>query len=122
MIQVETRLQVADNSGAREIQCIRILGSSNPVYASVGDRIIAVVKDALPNMTVKKSDVVQAVIVRVSQPVYRSNGMWIEFDENAAVIIQKDGNPRGTRIFGPIARELRDNNYTKILSLASEVV
>ena len=122
MIQVETRLQVADNSGAKEIQCIRILGSSNPVYASVGDRIIAVVKDALPNMTVKKSDVVQAVIVRVSQPVHRPNGMWIEFDENAAVIIQKDGNPRGTRIFGPIARELRDNNYTKILSLASEVV
>jgi large subunit ribosomal protein L14 len=122
MIQVQTRLQVADNSGAREIQCIRILGSSNPKYASVGDRIVGVVKDALPNMAVKKSDVIQAVIVRVKQPVRRPNGMWIEFDENAAVIVQKDGNPRGTRVFGPIARELRDQNYTKILSLAPEVV
>ena len=122
MIQVQTRLQVADNSGAREIQCIRILGSSNPKYASVGDRIVGVVKDALPNMAVKKSDVIQAVIVRVKQPLRRPNGMWIEFDENAAVIVQKDGNPRGTRVFGPIARELRDQNYTKILSLAPEVV
>jgi large subunit ribosomal protein L14 len=122
MIQVQTRLHVADNSGAREIQCIRILGSSNPMYASVGDRIIGVVKDALPNMTVKKSDIVQAVVVRVKQPVRRPNGMWIEFDENAAVIVQNDGNPRGTRVFGPIARELRDQNYTKILSLAPEVV
>ena len=121
MIQVQTRLQVADNIGAREIQCIRILGSSNPMYASVGDRIIGVVKDALPNMAVKKSDVVQAVVVRVRQPVRRTNGMWIQFDENAAVIVQKDGNPRGTRVFGPIARELRENNYTKILSLAPEV-
>jgi large subunit ribosomal protein L14 len=121
MIQVQTRLQVADNSGAREIQCIRILGSSNPMYATVGDRIIGVVKDALPNMAVKKSDVVQAVVVRVKQPVRRTNGMWIRFDENAAVIVQKDGNPRGTRVFGPIARELRENNYTKILSLAPEV-
>ena len=122
MIQVETRLQVADNSGAREIQCIRILGSSNPLYASVGDRIIGVVKDALPNMAVKKSDVVQAVIVRVKQPVRRSNGMWIQFDGNAAVIIQKDGNPRGTRIFGPVARELREKQFMKIVSLAPEVL
>jgi large subunit ribosomal protein L14 len=121
MIQPQTMLTVADNTGAKKLMCIRVLGN-NRKYANVGDVIIGVVKDALPNMTVKKSDVVQAVIVRVSQPVRRPNGMWIEFDENAAVIIQKDGNPRGTRIFGPIARELREKGYMKIVSLAQEVV
>ena len=121
MIQAQTRLKVADNSGARVIQCIRVLGSSNPSYATVGDRIIGVVKEALPNMAVKKSDIVQAVVVRVSKPVRRASGMWIHFDENAAVVVQDDGNPRGTRVFGPIARELREKNYTKILSLAPEV-
>jgi large subunit ribosomal protein L14 len=121
MIQPQTRLKVADNSGARVIQCVRVLGTSNPKYATVGDRIIGVVKEALPNMAVKKSDVLQAVVVRVSKPVRRPNGTWIQFDENAAVVVQKDGNPRGTRVFGPVARELREKNYTKILSLAPEV-
>lgn len=121
MIQPQTRLKVADNSGARVIQCVRVLGTSNPKYATVGDRIIGVVKEALPNMGVKKSDVIQAVVVRVAKPVRRPNGTWIQFDENAAVVVQKDGNPRGTRVFGPVARELREKNYTKILSLAPEV-
>jgi large subunit ribosomal protein L14 len=121
MIQVQTNLVVADNSGARVIQCIRILGTSRPSYGRLGDTIIGVVKDALPNMPVKKSDVVQAVIVRVRKAVRRPNGMWIQFDENAAVLINKDGNPRGSRVFGPVARELRDKEYTKILSLAPEV-
>ena len=100
---------------------VRVLGTSNPKYATVGDRIIGVVKEALPNMAVKKSDVLQAVVVRVSKPVRRSNGTWIQFDENAAVVVQQDGNPKGTRVFGPVARELREKNYTKILSLAPEV-
>jgi len=121
MIQQESRLRVADNSGARTIQCVRVLGTSNPKYASVGDKIVGVVKESLPNVAVKKSDIVSAVIVRVRKPVRRKNGMWIQFDDNAAVILQRDGNPRGTRVFGPIARELREKNYTKILSLAPEV-
>lgn len=122
MIQQETRLNVADNTGARELLCIRVLGSSGRRYASVGDVIVAVVKDALPNMPVKKSEVVKAVIVRVRNNVKRNDGTTIRFDDNAAVIINKDGNPRGTRVFGPIARELRDKNFTKIMSLAPEVL
>lgn len=122
MIQPQTRLNVADNTGARELMCIRVLGSGARRYASVGDVIVAVVKDALPNMPVKKSEVVKAVIVRVRNNIKRKDGTTIRFDDNAAVIIQKDGNPKGTRVFGPIARELRDKNFTKILSLAPEVL
>ncbi|PWT96586.1 MAG: 50S ribosomal protein L14 [Candidatus Melainabacteria bacterium] len=122
MIQQQTRLSVADNTGARELMCIRVLGGSNRRYASVGDVIVGVVKDALPNMPVKKSEVVRAVVVRVRNHVKRPDGSTIRFDDNAAVIIQKDGNPRGTRVFGPIARELRDKNFTKIISLAPEVL
>jgi large subunit ribosomal protein L14 len=122
MIQQQTRLAVADNTGARELMCIRVLGGSNRRYASVGDVIVGVVKDALPNMPVKKSEVVRAVVVRVRNHVKRPDGSTIRFDDNAAVIIQKDGNPRGTRVFGPIARELRDKNFTKIISLAPEVL
>src|SRR5215813_3965201 len=122
MIQQQTRLAVADNTGARELLCIRVMGGSNRRYASVGDVIVAVVKDALPNMPVKKSEVVKAVVVRVRNNVKRADGTTIRFDDNAAVIIQKDGNPKGTRVFGPIARELRDKNFTKILSLAPEVL
>ena len=122
MIQVQTRLSVADNTGARELMCIGVLGSSGRRYASVGDVITAVVKDALPNMPVKKSEIVKAVVVRVRNHIHRPDGSTICFDDNAAVIIQKDGNPRGTRVFGPIARELRDKNFTKIISLAPEVL
>ncbi|MDZ4835474.1 MAG: 50S ribosomal protein L14 [Candidatus Melainabacteria bacterium] len=122
MIQQETRLTCADNTGARELLCIRVLGGSRKVFATVGDTIVATVKEALPNMPVKKSDVVKAVIVRVKQSVHRPDGTSIRFDDNAAVIIQKDGNPKGTRVFGPIARELRDKNFTKIISLAPEVL
>lgn len=122
MIQQQTRLTVADNTGARELMCIRVLGNSGRRYASVGDVIVAVVKDALPNMPVKKSEVVKAVVVRVRNNVKRADGTTIRFDDNAAVIIQKDGNPKGTRVFGPIARELRDKNFTKIMSLAPEVL
>lgn len=122
MIQVQTRLVCADNTGARELMCIRVLGGGNRRYASVGDVIVGVVKDALPNMPVKKSEVVKAVVVRVRQNVKRKDGSTIRFDDNAAVIILKDGNPKGTRVFGPIARELRDKNYTKIISLAPEVL
>src|SRR5277367_1540668 len=122
MIQQETRLTCADNTGARELLCIRVLGGSNRRYATVGDVIVATVKDALPNMPVKKSEVVRAVIVRVRNHVRRPDGSTIRFDDNAAVIIQKDGNPKGTRVFGPIARELRDKNFTKIISLAPEVL
>lgn len=119
MIQTLSWLNVADNSGARKLMCIRVLGSKE---GSIGDIIIAVVKDALPNMPTKKSDIVRAVIVRTSKGLKRENGMLIRFDDNAAVIINKEGNPRGTRVFGPIARELRDKNFTKIVSLAPEVV
>jgi large subunit ribosomal protein L14 len=122
MIQQESYLNVADNSGARKLMCIRVLGSGNRRYAGVGDIIIAVVKDALPNMAVKKSDVVTAVVVRTRKTLRRDSGMSIRFDDNAAVIINKDGNPRGTRVFGPVARELRDKNFTKIVSLAPEVL
>lgn len=122
MIQAQTRLTVADNTGARELMCIRVMGSSNRRYASVGDVVVAVVKDALPNMPVKKSEIVKAVIVRVRNHIRRPDGSTIRFDDNAAVIIQKDGNPKGTRVFGPIARELRDKNFTKIVSLAPEVL
>jgi large subunit ribosomal protein L14 len=122
VIQPQTYLNVADNSGARKLMCIRILGGGNRRYGFIGDKIIAVVKDATPNMAVKKSDVVEAVIVRTRKAVSRDSGMSIRFDDNAAVIINKDGNPRGTRVFGPVARELRDKNFTKIVSLAPEVL
>ncbi|NER82322.1 MAG: 50S ribosomal protein L14 [Leptolyngbya sp. SIO1D8] len=121
MIQQETYLNVADNSGARKLMCIRVLGG-NRTYAGVGDVIVAVVKDAIPNMAIKKSDVVRAVVVRTRKGLRRSSGMSIRFDDNAAVIINNDGNPRGTRVFGPVARELRDKNFTKIVSLAPEVL
>jgi large subunit ribosomal protein L14 len=122
MIQQESYLNVADNSGARKLMCIRVLGGGNRRYAGVGDTIIAVVKDAIPNMAVKKSDVVTAVVVRTRKTLRRESGMSIRFDDNAAVIINKDGNPKGTRVFGPVARELRDKNFTKIVSLAPEVL
>lgn len=122
MIQQETRLTVADNTGAKTLLCIRVLGSSNRRYASIGDIIIAVVKDAQPNMPVKKSDVVRAVVVRTKASLRRSDGSTIRFDDNAAVIINKDNNPTGTRVFGPVARELRDKNFMKIVSLAPEVI
>lgn len=121
MIQKESYLNVADNSGARKLMCIRVLGGSR-TYAGVGDVIIAVVKDAIPNMAVKKSDIVRAVVVRTRKAIRRSSGMSIRFDDNAAVIVNQDGNPKGTRVFGPVARELRDKNYTKIVSLAPEVL
>ena len=120
MIQQESRLQVADNSGAQELLCIRVLGSKT--YAGVGDVIIATVKKAIPNGTVKKSEVVRAVIVRTKASMSRQDGSTIRFGENAAVIINKEGNPRGTRVFGPVARELREKNYMKIVSLAPEVL
>jgi len=122
MIQQETRLKVADNTGAKEILCIRVLGSSNQQCAGIGGVIVATVKQASPNMPVKKSDVVKAVVVRTKTTVKRADGTSIRFDENAAVIINKDGNPVGTRVFGPVARELREKNYMKIISLAPEVI
>ena len=122
MVQQETRLKVADNSGAKELLCIRVLGGSTRRYAGVGDIIVASVKDATPGGVVKKGDVVKAVVVRTVNSVGRPDGSYIKFDENAAVIIKDDKNPRGTRIFGPVARELRDNDYMKILSLAPEVL
>lgn len=121
MIQNQTYLTVADNSGAKQIMCIRILGG-NRKYASIGDVIIGVVKDAIPNMPVKRSDVVRAVIMRTKNTIRRKDGMSIRFDDNAAVIINKENNPRGTRVFGPVARELRDKDFTKIISLAPEVL
>lgn len=122
MIQNQSYLNIADNSGARKIMCIRVLGSSNPKYAYIGDIIIGVVKDALPNMPIKRSDIVRAVIVRTKKTIRRLDGMQIRFDDNAAVLINQDNNPKGTRIFGPIARELRDKQFSKIISLAAEVV
>ena len=122
MIQQETRLTVADNTGAKELLVIRVMGSSNKKFASVGDVVIATVKDATPNMAVKKSEVVRAVIGRTKHDISRADGSVIRFDDNAAVVINKDGNPRGTRVFGPVARELRDNNFMKIVSLAPEVI
>lgn len=122
MIQQQSRLKVADNTGAKELMCIRCLGGSYRKFAGVGDVIIASVKSAIPNGVVKKGDVVKAVIVRTKKPIRRADGSYVRFDENAAVIIKDDGNPKGTRIFGPIARELRDKEYMKILSLAPEVL
>jgi len=122
MIQPQTNLTAADNSGARRLMCIRVIGGGNRTYASIGDTIIAVVKDALPNMAVSKSEVVRAVVVRTRKRLRRENGTWVRFDDNAAVLINDNGNPRGTRVFGPVARELRDKNFTKILSLATEVL
>ena len=121
MIQPQTCLRVADNSGAKKLMCIRILGS-NRRYGFVGDVIIGVVKDATPNMPVKKSDVVRAVVVRTRKGLQRENGITLRFEENAAVIVNAENQPRGTRLFGPIARELRDRNFTKIISLAPEVL
>jgi large subunit ribosomal protein L14 len=122
MIQPQSFLNVADNSGARKLMCIRVLGGSQKQSANIGDIIIAVVKDAVPNMVLKKSDIVRAVIVRTCKGLRRTNGMTIRFDDNAAVVINKENNPRGTRVFGPVARELRDRNFTKIVSLAPEVL
>lgn len=122
MVQQESRLKVADNTGARELLCIRCVGGSYRRYANIGDVIVASVKSAIPGGVVKKGDVVKAVVVRSKKGVRRADGSYLKFDENAAVIIKDDGNPRGTRIFGPVARELRDNNYTRILSLAPEVL
>ncbi|MEI8073002.1 MAG: 50S ribosomal protein L14 [Candidatus Saccharibacteria bacterium] len=122
MIQAETRLHVADNTGAKEIYCIKVLGGSKRRYASIGDIIVASVKTATPNGTVKKKEVVQAVIVRTKRNITRADGSAIKFDENAAVIIDKAKLPRGTRIFGPVCRELREHGYMKIISLAPEVL
>ena len=120
MIQQETRLKVADNTGAKELLCIRVMGGSTRRYANIGDIIVASVKEATPGGVVKKGDVVKAVVVRTVKGARRANGSYIKFDENAAVIIREDKTPRGTRIFGPVARELRDKDYLKILSLAPE--
>jgi len=122
MIQVQSRLKVADNTGAKELFCIKVLGGSWRKYGNIGDVIVASVKDATPGGVVKKGDVVKAVIVRTKRGVRRVDGSYIKFDENAAVIIKEDKNPKGTRIFGPVARELRDKDYMKILSLAPEVL
>lgn len=122
MIQPQSYLNVADNTGARKLMCIRVIEKNQLQLANVGMIIIAVVKEALPNMSIKKSDIVRAVVVRTSKKIRRQNGMSIRFDDNAAVLINKDGLPIGTRIFGPVARELRDKNFTKIISLAPEVL
>ncbi len=122
MIQTQTRLKVADNSGAREIMCIRVLGGSSPKYGSVGDTIIASVKAAQPNAAVKKGDVVRAVIVRTASEYGRPDGSHIKFDDNAAVLINQQNAPRGTRIFGPVGRELRERQFMRIVSLAPEVL
>ena len=122
MIQQQTLLKVADNTGAKELMCIRVLGGTGRKYANIGDVIVASVKKATPGGVVKKGDVVKAVVVRSVKGVRRDDGTYIRFDENAAVIIKEDKNPQGTRIFGPVARELRDKDYTKILSLAPEVL
>ena len=122
MIQQETYLKVADNTGAKEIKTIRVLGGSSRKYANIGDVIVASVRKAAPGGTVKKGDVVRAVVVRSAKGVRRADGSYVRFDENAAVLIKDDKNPRGTRIFGPVARELRDKDYMKILALAPEVL
>ena len=122
MIQMESYLKVADNTGAKEIHCIRVLGGSKRKYGNIGDVIVASVRKAAPGGTVKKGEVVKAVIVRTKRGVRREDGSYVRFDENAAVIIKEDHNPRGTRIFGPVARELRDKDFMKILSLAPEVI
>ena len=122
MIQQESFLKVADNTGAKEIKCIRVLGGSSRKYGNIGDVIVASVRKATPGGTVKKGEVVKAVIVRSAKGIRRNDGTYVRFDDNAAVLIKDDKNPRGTRIFGPVARELRDKDYMKILSLAPEVV
>ena len=122
MIQMQTMLAVADNSGARKVQCIKVLGGSKRRYAGLGDVIICSVKEASPNGSVKKGEVVRCVVVRVKKQIRRKDGSYIRFDENAAVLIGQDGAPRGTRIFGPVARELRDKKYMKIVSLAPETL
>ena len=122
MIQQESYLKVADNTGAKEIKCIRVLGGSKRKYGNIGDVVVASVRKAAPNGTVKKGEVVKAVIVRSAKGVRRADGTYVRFDDNAAVLIKDDKNPRGTRIFGPVARELRDKDYMKILSLAPEVI
>ena len=122
MIQQESYLKVADNTGAKEIKCIRVLGGSRRKYGNIGDVIVASVRKTQPGSAVKKGDVVKAVIVRSAKGVRRADGTYVRFDENAAVLIKDDNNPRGTRIFGPVARELRDKDFMKILSLAPEVI
>ena len=122
MLQQESRLKVADNTGAKELLTIRVLGGSQRRYAGLGDTIVATVKDAIPGGNVKKGDVVKAVIVRTKKNTRRADGSYIKFDENAAVILKNDGDPRGTRIFGPVGRELRDKKFMKIISLAPEVI
>jgi large subunit ribosomal protein L14 len=121
MIYPQTMLTVADNTGAKKIMCIRVLGG-NKKYAKIGDTIVGVVKEALPNMPVKRSDVIRAIVVRTKKSIRRQDGMYIRFDDNAAVLVNMDNNPRGTRVFGPVAREIRDKNYSKIVSLAPEVL
>lgn len=121
MIYPQTILTVADNTGAKKLMCIRILGG-NRKYAKIGDTIIGVIKEAIPNMAIKRSDIVRAIVVRTSNCIRREDGMYIRFDENAAVIVNSDNNPRGTRVFGPIAREIREKNFSKIVSLAPEVL
>lgn len=122
MIQQESRLRVADNSGAKEVLCIRVLGGTGKRYARIGDKIICSVKSADPSSNVKKGDVVRAVVVRTRKEIRRKDGSYIRFDDNAAVLISKEGDPRGTRIFGPVARELREEGYMRIVSLAPEVL
>jgi len=121
MIYPQTILTVADNTGAKKVMCIRILGG-NKKYAEIGGTIIAVVKEAIPNMPIKRSDVVKAIVVRTKKTIRRPDGMYIRFDDNAAVIVNAENNPRGTRVFGPVAREIRDKNFSKIVSLAPEVL
>ena len=121
MIQAQTSLSVADNSGAKKVMCIRVLGGQRTI-AKIGDLVIGVVKEAESNAGIKKSDIVRGVVVRARQNLRRPNGMWIRFDENAVILVNKDGTPKGTRVFGPIARELRDRNFSKIVSLAPEVL
>jgi large subunit ribosomal protein L14 len=121
MIYPQTILTVADNTGAKKIMCIRVLGD-NKKYARIGDTIIGVVKEALPNMPIKRSNIIRAIVVRTKKSIRRQDGMYIRFDDNAAVIVNMDNNPRGTRVFGPVAREIRDKNYSKIVSLAPEVL
>ena len=121
MIYPQTILIVADNTGAKKVMCIRVLGG-NKKYAKIGDTIIAVVKEAIPNMPIKRSDIVRAIVVRTKKTIRRPDGMYIRFDDNAAVIVNAENNPRGTRVFGPVAREIRDKNFSKIVSLAPEVL
>ena len=121
MIYPQTILTVADNTGAKKVMCIRVLGG-NKKYAKIGDTIIAVVKEPIPNMPIKRSDIVRAIVVRTKKTIRRPDGMYIRFDDNAAVIVNAENNPRGTRVFGPVAREIRDKNFSKIVSLAPEVL